>query len=60
MNSMVVKTFDVRGPPSSPPISGRRRYISVATLIKAKMVKSVTEKASVPGFTLKSRPWELW
>lgn len=57
---MVVRTFDVRGPPSSPPISGRRRYMSVATEMKAKMVKSVTEKASVPGSTLNSSPLMLW
>ncbi|KAF3841835.1 hypothetical protein F7725_023786 [Dissostichus mawsoni] len=53
---MVVRTFAVRGPPSSPPISGRRRYISVPTAIKAKIVKSVTEKASWPGSTLNSSP----
>ncbi|KAA8583549.1 hypothetical protein FQN60_014757 [Etheostoma spectabile] len=57
---MEVRTFDVRGPPSSPPISGRRRYISVPTAIKAKMVKSVTEKASVPGSTLNSSPLLLY
>lgn len=45
-----------REPPSSPPMDGRRRTISSATVNKAKMVKSVTEKASDPGSTRKTLP----
>ncbi|TNN76732.1 hypothetical protein EYF80_012981 [Liparis tanakae] len=40
----------------SPPMEGRRRYISTPMQIKANTVKSVTEKASEPGSTLNSSP----
>lgn len=46
----------VRGPPSSPPMDGLRRSISSPIEKKAKMVKSVTEKASEPGSTRKTLP----
>lgn len=55
-----VRSLAVRGPPSSPPISGLRRYSSTPTLMKAKMVKRVTEKASVPGDTLNCSPLAAW
>ncbi|KAM3717601.1 Ribulose bisphosphate carboxylase small subunit [Dirofilaria immitis] len=38
-----------RGPPSSPPIGGRRLIIITAIQINASMQNIVTENASVPG-----------
>lgn len=51
-----VRTLGIRAPPSSPPMEGLRRSINTPIQRKAKMVKSVTEKASEPGSTSKTLP----
>lgn len=54
--SSEVRTLGIREPPSSPPIEGLRLSINTPIHRKAKMVKSVTEKASEPGSTSKTLP----
>lgn len=57
--SSEVRTLGIRGPPSSPPMEGLRRSINTPIQRKAKMVKSVTEKASEPGSTSNTLPLTL-